>query len=226
MVDKVEEVVEEAVVEETKAEVVEEKTIEEKFYGKEEDEKAQDSESPSVEEVEEKSDPDQEGEQEETAVDKKQELEITLSKDSPLDQGYVDAIKEYAKDNDLSNEAAQEILTHKEDAVLDYLEDQDAKRISLADEGLKGMKAKYGDEFTEAQELALKPFKDPRFIGEDGDALHKVLVEERLIDNEVVFEWAKRVGMAMSDDKYVSGNTPAKKATTREERFYGKQAAK
>jgi len=186
------------------------------------------AETQEAEGQEEKAEAEQAEEQEETTEETKPlELELSLSKDSPLDEGYIEAVKEFAKENELSQDEAQGILSHKEDAVLDYIEDGKAKLNTQADESLKVMKAKYGDKFNEAQEMALKPLKDPRFIGdgEDEQKLHDFMKETRVIDNQIFFEMFKKIGEAMSDDKYLKASTPTAKPKSREERFFGSQAA-
>ena len=92
---------------------------------------------------------------------------------------------------------------------------------------METIKSKYGDKFAEAQALALKPFKDPRFVGdgEDEQKLHDQLIENRIIDDPMLFEWARKVGLAMSDDTHLKGTTPAKKPMSMVEKFYGSQAA-
>jgi len=185
---------------------------------KEEDQKDADQSEESTEQAE---------EQEETTEEKKpEELELSLSKDSPLDQGFIDGVAEFAKENELSNEDAQQILTHKEDAVLDYIEDGKVKLNSQADVWLKEIKSDPvlgGDNFEKSQQMALKPLNDPRFVREeDKQEMNKFLADTRIVDNPLVFRLFNSVGMAMSDDTYLHGTKPVTRKPTAEELFYGK----
>jgi hypothetical protein len=224
--DEVEVKVDEELVED-KAKTPEE--IAESLFDKTDKEEVKEDEVKKEDEAEVDADDAKQDDEQEETDDKKEpkELELSLSKDSPLDEGYIEAILEYAKENGKSQEEAQEILTHKEDAVSDFMVDTKAKADTEADEGLKDLKAKYGVKFEEAQELALKPYKDPRFVG-DSDEQKRIVdfvLKTRLADDPVFFEWSRKIGLAMSDDTYLKGNTPVKKKLTMEEKFYGKEAA-
>jgi len=218
-------------VEETKKDAVEdsakteEKTQEEKFYGKDAADKVD-----GAEEV--KAEPEKEGDEQEEKVDDKKPIEfkLELSKDSPLDQEYIEAVVEWAKENGKSPEEAKEVLAHKEDAVLDYLEDQQEKLKLQTDEWVKDVKDDPvigRDKFDESQALAQKPLNDPRFVSEeDRPMLMEFLKKTNLDKHPIFFKMLRSMGSAMSDDKYEKSETPAPRKMTQEERWYGEQARK
>lgn len=224
-------------VEDTKVteEAVEERTeeqIAENLYG---DKSEKQDETLKTDEPKEESDKETQqdetkAEQEETADEKKpQELVLELSKDSPLDQTYVDAVLEYAKENGKTQEEASEILLHKEDAVLDHISDQDTKMNLEADAGLKMLASDPllgGDNFEKSQELARKPLNDERFVSkEDRPALMEFLEKTRLQDNPIFFKMLNSMGKAMSDASYLKDGAPVARKKTMEERWYGDKAA-
>lgn len=221
-------------VEEPKIESTEEveKTAEEvqaeKFYGKPEEEaqapEKEQEDSPEVQDETKDSD-----EQEETADETKpQELELELSKDSPLDQSYVDGVLKFAKENDLSQEEAQNILQDKEDAVTDFIKDQneaiEAKakegRETIAKDPIMGL-----DKFEESQAIARSILTDRRFVPEeDEEALTQALDNARALDNPIIFRMLYKIGKAAQDDKYLKATDPVTKKKSMAERWYGDQA--
>lgn len=172
----------------------------------------------------------QESKEREETVDGEESKEIVLelSKDSPLDDSYVEAVKKWAEDNDKSPEEAKEALLLKEGAVLDYIADQEEKVNLEAEKWVKDVASDPvlgGDNFEKSQAIARKPLNDTRFVSEaDRPELIEFLNKSKLDSHPIFFKMLHAMGSAMSNDAYIKATQPPKRKTTMEERFYGDKA--
>jgi type III secretory pathway component EscV len=190
---------------------------------KEDQEKSTEKEEEVAEDAESK-------EQEEKVEKEPVELELTLSKDSLLEDSDLTDHLEYAKEKELSQEVAQELLEQKEAAVLLDRERQSEVLRIESDEWAKEImtdKRLGGAKFEESQKIARKPLDDSRFVNpEDREQLDSFLKKTNLADHPIFFRLLHGVGEAMSDGEFVKGAEPIKRKLSTEEKFYGEQAVK
>ncbi len=146
------------------------------------------------------------GEQEETKDGEDQEIKLTLSKDSPLDDSALDAVKEFAKANDIPEKAAQAMLERDEAAATSRVEQQQADLdASVADwtKKIEGHPEYGGDKLEAATLIAIRPLK--KFGGEEIDAF---LEKTGFSNHPAVFDYHYKIGQAMGDDNFVKGGQP------------------
>lgn len=135
------------------------------------------------------------------------EYKLALPKDSLLEPSTVDEIVSYAKEQGLSNEAAQKMLERENGAVAGYQEAQD-KEVKEIRDGWKGEtkadKELGGENFTKSSETALRVID--RFATKD----FKTLLEDTGFgDHPEVVRIFTRIGAMMTDDQFVQSKAQA-----------------
>lgn len=209
---------------ETPEDKKDEETKEEKKETDAEEEKETDAEEEKADD-EEKSE-DKSKEQEETKEEKEQELELTLSKDSPLNEESLEKMLEFAKENKLSNDEAQLYLELKEEGASEILDGQVTEKKAIVEKWDKDMKSHKefgGDDYEEHQVISRKVLD--RF-DVDGE-LTKFFDETGLWNNPALFSFRHALGMAMSDDKFVDGKPKiVKQEKSMKENWYPNEVTK
>lgn len=181
-----------------------------------EDQNAQDS-SDSNEDTEKKADADSNETEEESAED----IEIKLPEESSLTAEQFEDVKAFAKENNLSNEAAQKLLEKQSDLIDSYKDAQmerheqlvqDWRDQSMKDPEIGGEELKQN---VENCKRALEKFGSEQLI--------KHLQETGYGNHPEVVRVFSKIGKAMQADDYVFGNGKADQGKSIEEIFYGKQ---
>lgn len=163
------------------------------------------------------------GEQEETEG-REDNVTLTLSKDSPLDDTALKNVTEFAKENKLTQEAAQAILEREESAESSRAEKQLADHDVLVTDWTKKIEdhpTYGGDKLKEATLIANRPLV--KFGSEEMTAF---LETSGFSNHPAVFEYHHKLGLAMGDDGFIKGEkvlekTPEKPAA---HKMYPKQA--
>lgn len=146
---------------------------------------------------------------------------LTLPKDSLLDESVIDEISAYAKEKGLSNEDAQELVNRDNDLITQYkaneLEDLKELHTQWAEE-VKADPELGGDKFEETAEVA------KRVIDRFGDDnLKEILNATGFGNHPTVVRFFSKMGKAMADDKFetpgAKGGAAGKKSAT--EIMYG-----
>jgi len=178
-------------------ESTEEKTTEEEST---EEEDSSDSEKTEEETKEEES-----GNTEDDESKEEVEYDLALSEESLLEEKAVEGIKTFAKENGLSNEVAQNILTKQEEAVSKWSEAQnEAYEIQLGqwrDEVIND-KVIGGDNLTATSENAKRATE--RFGSEE---FANILRETGYGDHPEVVKFLSAIGGAMGEDSFIRGGT-------------------
>ena len=200
--------VKETLVAEAPAEAVEEKSAAEVLYDKEDsadkpaeapEEKTEDSE----EKVATSEETDAKGEDAEETADEQEKAEysLELKEESLLDNSFVEGIKTLAKEHNLSNEQAQELLSKQEEAVQGWVDSQVAE-VERQKETWKSQviedKTMGGDNL-EATVKAARGVID-RFANEEVKELLRV---SGYGNHPEIVRFLSSVGRAMSDDSLV-----------------------
>ncbi len=159
------------------------------------------------------------------AEDDTKDEEITykleLTKEGFLDNSHVESVTAFAKENNLTNDKAQELLSKQEELISKYVEGEEAKieteiegwRQSVIDDKILG-----GDNLTKTTENARRVVK--RFGGED---LIGILQDTGYGNHPAVVGFLSKLGSIMSDDTLVVPNAIEKKDVPAEDLFYGTQ---
>lgn len=147
------------------------------------------------------------------------EYDLKLPKDSALDEGVVDEIAEFAKEQGLSNDQAQNILEREDKAVKEYANAQV--------EGLKEKSTQWVEEAKNDKELGGENFKENvehahRALEKFGSKQLKDTLESTGLGNhpELVRVFS-RIGKAMADDTIVRPGSEGSKQKSAEEIMYG-----
>lgn len=157
---------------------------------------------------------------EEPKADAKEEMSLALPEDSLLDNGAVERIAGFAKEQGLSKEQAQKILESQNELVKAYAEKQVEEFRAMRQEWYEATvndKELGGAEFkakAETAHRAAKKFASEEFLS--------MLNETGYGNHPEVVRLFYRIGLAMGEDKLVQANAQAgTKARTYEDIFYG-----
>ena len=132
-----------------------------------------------------------------------EDYELTLEKDSLLNDKNLKAASEYAKGKKLSEKDAKELLELQEDAVGEHLEKQQNDHKAKTAAWKKEIEAR--KEFKEERVLvnqAMEKFGSPE--------LKEALEKSGFTNWPLLFDTFKNIGKAMSDDTWERGGTPPK----------------
>ena len=212
--------------------VVTEETIETKelstedaFYPNQEKPEAEEKEEVSTEVVsegEEKAEINTEDGEAETEDAKEDHIDVeyklALEENSFLDNSTIDEVTDFAKENNLSNDMAQEILSRQEQTLRNWIEtkqnaheeEKDGWRASVIEDKTMG-----GDNLKKTVEVSRRLVE--RYASED---FISMLRDTGYGDHPEVVKFFYKVGSAMSDDSLV---LPKAKSAARpvEDLFYG-----
>lgn len=199
------------------------------FYGKEESKETQDSiteESTFVtESTKESSEDTQETEvadskeSQEEGESKEEDLKLSLSENSLLDDKYLEEITSFAKENKLSKEAAQKLLDKQEGFLSKMMEAQEIEFKNQVDAWAKEVindPQLGGENLSKTQQNAQKVLK--RFGSEE---LNQILRDTGYGNNIHVVKFFATLGSIMSNDSLVIPGTDHAKPKSVEEIFYG-----
>jgi len=133
------------------------------------------------------------------------EYDLALPKDSLMEPSVVDDIKTFAKENGLSNEAAQELIDSRSEAIAKYSEGQEERANETVEEirkdwveEAKADKEIGGEKYKETQELSMRVVE--RF---GDDELKDILEKTGFGDNKAFIKIMSKIGSAMSEDELV-----------------------
>lgn len=133
------------------------------------------------------------------------EYKLALPKDSPLAPSVIDEIASYAKEQGLSNEAAQGILERQSKAVAEYEAGKKTEFEKIRDgwkDEVKADKELGGENLAKSAELA------QRVVDRFGSKGFKTMLEDTQFgDNPEVIRTFKRIGEMMTDDQFVKSKT-------------------
>ena len=166
---------------------------------------------------EEKKDSQTEEKKEETKEEKKSEVpekyELTLPKDSPLDDGAVERIAAIAAERGLSNKDAQALLESESQSVDEVL----IERSNRWAKEIEQDKELGGEHLNETKALC------KRVMDKFGtDEFKAELIRNRLVNNPHLVRVFRSIGKAMSDDKNDAVTTVGNARKSDVEVFYGK----
>ena len=150
-----------------------------------------------------------------------EEYDLTLTKDSLLDDSVIDEIATEAREQGLSNDQAQAVVKGREKAVADHVA---AEKATLAEaqktwrEDAEKDKEIGGDDFKKNVELA------HRVIDKYGNPAFKEMLNKTGVgDNPDFLRLFVKLGKSMADDVAINpGSQNPKKATRMADRMYGK----
>lgn len=159
----------------------------------------------------------EENKKEESKVPEKYELK--LPENSPLEQGHIEKIAAYAREQGFSNEQAQQILERESQAVTDHLEGRYKEATEQAEQWVSELgndKEIGGDQFKENVELG------KRVIHRYGsDELREQLDATGLGNYPPLVRMLVKIGKQMAEDKLRLGNTHSEKEDVPvEKKFY------
>ena len=149
------------------------------------------------------------------------EYELTLPKETFLSDDTVNDIREFAKENGLSNEAANQMLEREDSAIANYIigaaEKEDAqvnawhKEVTLDPEmGGENLKTTVAN-----SKAVLDKFAPEGFVN--------ILQETGYGNHPEVVKFLSRVGNAMSDDKLIMPGAHGETSKSTADLFYGKK---
>lgn len=143
-----------------------------------------------------------------------EKYELTLPEDSLLDKSAIERTAAEAKEQGLSNDAAQEFLNRQSQALTDHVDKQSEDWIAE----IKADKEIGGDNYGESVEMARRVVN--RF---GNDALRESLNKYGYGNHPEVVRFCANIGKAMGEDKLISGAVkPASpKPKTAADRLYG-----
>lgn len=127
--------------------------------------------------------------------------DLKLPQGSLLDASVIEKTAAFAKENGLSNEAAQAILDRENSDVAAYVDAQKAQVAQQQDAWIKESQTDKefgGEKFAENAELAKRAVE--RF---GSDAFKKALNETKLGNHPELLRVFVRIGKAMADDKFL-----------------------
>lgn len=152
---------------------------------------------------------------------KKEEVEykLELSKETFLDNSILEDVKAFAKENNLSNEAAQKLLSKQDDIISKFVEAEKNghdKKVETWREEIISDPVYGGDNLKKMSENA------KRVVEKFGSENFKELLRDTGYgDNPEVFKFIAKIGSLMDNDSLVlSGSQGHTKSI--EEVFYGK----
>jgi hypothetical protein len=147
------------------------------------------------------------------------EYNLKLPDDAFIDEKHVQAVSEYAKELKLTNEQAQKLIERDNTLLSSYVESQkqmlEQKTQSWVNE-LKTDKEFGGEAFTKNTELARRALD--RFAPQE---LKQFLNETGFGNNPLLVKTFHKIGLAMSDDEFVTTGTQPSAPKPIEEVFYG-----
>lgn len=210
----------EAVSEQTQVEKPTEEQVVDTFYAKEPESK-ETSESEAKAEV--NDEPAKEGEaSKEAEPEKEVSYDLKLNEESVLHESVVESIKEFAKENGLTNEAAQKMLDQQNGLMDNFVKQQqeqwDQQVDSWVDE-LKNDPEYGGDKFNETTEYARRTFS--RFAPE---SFVELINETGYGNHPELVKLFARIGREMEEDRIVTSTKPGNSQVDFAEKFYSKQA--
>lgn len=186
----------------------------------EENESSTDEGKENPEEDEDSKDEPEEKSDKKESKDEKEEIEydLKLSKDSLLKEETLKEIEDFAKENKLSNESAQQILKREESLINGFAEDIKARHEKQVDDWYEESVNDPeigGDKLKETSELS------KRAIEAFGSSeLAEALRETGYGNNPVVVKFLSKIGKAVDNDRLVLGGVEGKQ-TSRAETLYG-----
>lgn len=185
----------------------------------EEGQEAEEESKDESKEVEAEKGEEDKGEQEETKDgEDSKEITLALSKDSLLGEDAVKSVTEFAKENDMTQKAAQAVLEQQEAALSTYAEKLLAAHKTSVDEWYKEIendKDIGGENLEKNKLIAQRPL-----IKYGDDDLMDVLETSGYINEPRFFRYNLALGKAMGDDQVLKGEPPAGKPKSRKERMY------
>lgn len=149
------------------------------------------------------------------------EYKLELDKESYLDNSHVESVTAFAKENNLSNEKAQAILSKQEETISNYIEAAVAKedaeiaewRDSVVKDPVMG-----GDNLNKTVESAR------RVVDKFGsEAFTDILRDTGYGDHPEVVRFLSRLGSVMSEDSLIMAGDIGTKDVSVEDLFYKKQ---
>lgn len=210
------------------AETSEESTTTEE--SQEEKEQGSESQEDSNEVETEKEESKEKGEEEASNEDSKEDegkeaeskeeikYDLKLSEKSFLAEENVKEVESFAKENGLSNEAANKLLNYQEDLISNFADKIQDRHEQQVDDWFNECQKDPeigGDKLGETSELskrALKAF--------GSDELSQALKETGYGNNPHVVRFLRNIGEVIQDDKLVLGGAEGKQ-TSKAERLYG-----
>jgi hypothetical protein len=140
--------------------------------------------------------------------------DLKLPEDSLLDKSAIERTAAQAKEQGLSNDAAQEFLNRQSQALTDHVD----KQSEAWEAAVKADPEIGGDNYGESVEMAR------RVVARFGnDALKKSLTKYGYGNHPEVVRFCANIGKAMSEDKLIQGATKpmSSKPKTAAEKLYG-----
>jgi len=162
-------------------------------------------------------------EKQEKSPEKKEEIEykLELKKETLLDNSFLDDVKSFAKENNLSNEQAQQVLSKQEEAISKYLEKEEARIEKELDEWRDSV---VNDPDMGGDKLAKTAENARRVVERFGtDSFINLLKDTGYGDHPEVVRFLSKVGSLMSDDSLILPKAAETRQRSIEEVFYGKQ---
>jgi len=147
-----------------------------------------------------------------------EKYDLKVPKDSKLDDDAVGRIAAFAKEQGLSNDAAQSLLEREHDAVSRYNESLEASLDEKADEWMEEAKKDKeigGDDFKKNAELSKRVLD--RYAPE---SFRKILDESGYGNHPDLVRTFVRIGKAMSEDQLVKSGGKSGGKKTLAERLY------
>ncbi len=144
-----------------------------------------------------------------------EKYDLNLPEDSLLDKSAIERTAAQAKEQGLSNDAAQEFLNQQSQALTDHVDKQSEDWIAE----IKADKDIGGDNYGESVEMARRVVN--RF---GNDALKESLTKYGYGNHPEVVRFCANIGKAMGEDKLISGavKPASSKPKTAAEKLYGK----
>jgi len=145
--------------------------------------------------------------------------DLELGEKTFLAKGNVDAVVGFAKEHNLSNDAAKDILTKQDLAVADFVTRQEAAQVAETNAWAEEVKSDAelgGDNLTATIENS-KSVLD-RF---GSDELTSMLRDSGNGNNPVVVRFLSKIGAAMAEDKSISSTRHGETSVSDADKFYG-----
>jgi hypothetical protein len=149
--------------------------------------------------------------------------DLKLPEGALLKPEAVAKVAEFAKANQLTQAEAQAVLERENTAIAAYVEEKQKEVETLSTkwvEEVKSDKELGGDNFAKTAEMARRAID--RFAPEIKEDLNRT----GLGNHPGFVRFAYRIGKAMADDTFISGNQPPRQPKSIAEVFYGDSAKK
>lgn len=155
-------------------------------------------------------------------TNKKEEIsyKLELGKETFLDNSHVESVTAFAKENNLTNDKAQELLS-KQDELLSSFVTSEAEKVETE---IEGWRQSVIDDKVLGGENLKKTTEDARRVVErfGGEGLVGILNDTGYGNHPAVVGFLSKLGSIMSEDSLVIPNSIEKKDIPAEDLFYGK----